>query len=138
VRPGPERAFTLDVTRDGFVVVQGVGEIQAANLTLGQLDDELYTKLGRVYSGLRRGADATTHFSVTVARMHANQVYVLGDVAQPGNYRISGAGTALTALYAAGGPTAIDPRPNASQPMRDWGICWRRFRPPPTATFRHA
>jgi protein involved in polysaccharide export with SLBB domain len=101
-----ERALTLDVTRDGFVVVQGVGEIQAANLTLGQLDDELYTKLGRVYSGLRRGADATTHFSVTVARMHANQVYVLGDVAQPGNYRISGAGTALTALYAAGGPTA--------------------------------
>ncbi|HEY4218292.1 MAG TPA: SLBB domain-containing protein [Gemmatimonadaceae bacterium] len=101
-----ERSFTLDVTRDGSVLVQGVGEIQAANLTLGQLEDELYAKLGRVYSGLRRGADATTHFSLTVARMHANQVYVLGDVDQPGSYRISGAGTALTALYAAGGPTA--------------------------------
>lgn len=101
-----ERAFTLDITREGFVVVQGVGEIQAANLTLGQLEDELYAKLGRVYSGLRRSADATTHFSLNVARIHTNQVFVLGDVDQPGNYRISGAGTALTALYAAGGPTA--------------------------------
>src|SRR5205085_9460958 len=32
-------------------------------------------------------------------------VFVLGDVAQPGSYRVSSAGTALTALYAAGGPT---------------------------------
>ena len=100
-----ERAFTLDVTREGFVVIQGIGEIPAANLTLGQFEDQLYAKLGRVYSGLKRGAGATTHFSLNVARLHSNQVYVLGDVDQPGSYRISSAGTALTALYAAGGPT---------------------------------
>jgi polysaccharide export outer membrane protein len=100
-----ERAFTLDVTREGFIVVPGVGEIPVANLTLGELEDQLYARLGRVYSGLRRGPGATTHFSVNVARLHSNQVYVLGDVDQPGNYRISSAGTALTALYAAGGPT---------------------------------
>lgn len=100
-----ERSFTLDVTREGFIVIPGVGEIPVANLTLGQLEDELYVKLGRVYSGLRRGSGATTHFSVNVARLHSNQVYVLGDVDQPGSYRISSAGTALTALYAAGGPT---------------------------------
>jgi protein involved in polysaccharide export with SLBB domain len=100
-----ERAFTLDVTREGFVVVPGVGEITAANLTLGQLEDQLYAKLGRVYSGLHRDANATTRFSLNLARLHSNQVYVLGDVAQPGSYRVSSAGTALTALYAAGGPT---------------------------------
>ena len=101
-----ERAFTLDVTREGFVVVPGVGEITVANLTLAQLEDQLYAKLGRVYSGLRRDGSATTRFSVNLARLHSNQVYVLGDVAQPGSYRVSSAGTALTALYAAGGPTA--------------------------------
>ena len=100
-----ERAFTLDVTREGFVVIPGIGEIPAANLTLGQFEDQLYAKLGRVYSGLKRGPGATTHFSLNVARLHSNQVYVLGDVEQPGSYRISSAGTALTALYAAGGPT---------------------------------
>jgi protein involved in polysaccharide export with SLBB domain len=100
-----ERAFTLDVTREGFVIIPGVGEIPVANLTLGELEDQLYARLGRVYSGLRRGAGATTHFSINVARLHRNQVYVLGDVVEPGSYQISSAGTALTALYAAGGPT---------------------------------
>ena len=100
-----ERSFTLDVTREGFIVIPGVGELAVANLTLGQLEDVLYPRLGRVYSGLRRGGDATTHFSLNLARLHTNQVYVLGDVEQPGSYRVSSAGTALTALYAAGGPT---------------------------------
>ena len=100
-----ERAFTLDVTREGFVVIPGVGEIPVANLSLGELEDQLYARLGRVYSGLRRGAGATTHFSINVARLHRNQVYVLGDVVEPGSYQISSAGTALTALYSAGGPT---------------------------------
>lgn len=101
-----ERAFTLDVTREGFVVVPGVGEITVANLTMAQLEDQLYAKLGRVYSGLRRDGSATTRFSVNLARLHTNQVYVLGDVEKPGSYRVSSAGTALTALYSAGGPTA--------------------------------
>ncbi|AHG88395.1 polysaccharide export protein [Gemmatirosa kalamazoonensis] len=100
-----ERAFTLDVTREGFVVIPGVGELPVANLTLAQLDDVLYQRLGRLYSGLRRGPGATTRFSINVARLHTNQIYVLGDVAEPGSYRVSSAGTALTALYAAGGPT---------------------------------
>lgn len=100
-----ERAFTLDVTREGFVVIPGVGEVPVANLTMHELEDQLYAKLGRVYSGLGRGANATTHFSINLARLHSNQVYVLGDVAQPGSYRVSSAGTALTALYTAGGPT---------------------------------
>ena len=100
-----ERSYTLDVTREGFLVVPGVGEIAAATLTLGQLDDLLYPRLARVYSGLRRGAGGTTHFSLNLARLHSNQVFVLGDVDQPGSYRVSSAGTALSALYAAGGPT---------------------------------
>ena len=100
-----ERAFTLDVAREGFVVVPGVGEISVNNLTLGQLEGVLYPRLARVYSGLRRSADATTHFSLNLAKLHTNQVFVLGDVVEPGSYRISSAGTVLSALYAAGGPT---------------------------------
>lgn len=100
-----EEAQTLDVTREGFVVIPRVGQIQVANLTLGQLEDLLYSRLGRVYSGVRRGAGATTRFSVSVARLRSNQVFVVGDVVRPASYRVSSAGTALTALYAAGGPS---------------------------------
>ncbi|HEY9517081.1 MAG TPA: SLBB domain-containing protein, partial [Gemmatimonadaceae bacterium] len=100
-----EAAHMLDVTREGFVVIPQVGQLHVANLTLGQLRELLYSRLGQVYSGIERGAGATTQFSVSVARLRTNQVFVVGDVARPGSYRVSSAGTALTALYAAGGPT---------------------------------
>ena len=54
-----ERSHTLEVTREGFVVIPQVGQVYVANLTLGQLEDQLYGRLGRVYSGVRRGPNAT-------------------------------------------------------------------------------
>jgi polysaccharide biosynthesis/export protein len=100
-----ELAYTLQVTREGFVLIPQVGQVFVSNLTIDQLRDLLYTRLGRVYSGVKRGANATTRFDVTVANVRANQVYVVGEVTQPGAYQISSLGTALTALYAAGGVT---------------------------------
>ena len=100
-----EQSYTLDVTREGFIVIPQVGQIWVNSLTMGELENLLYTKLGRVYSGVRRGAGATTHFYVTPARLSSNQIFVTGDVLRPGSYRISSAGTALSALYAARGPS---------------------------------
>src|SRR3989454_10164186 len=100
-----ELAYSLPVTREGFLVIPQVGQVFVANLTVDQLRDVLYARLGRVYSGVRRGANATTRFDVSVANVRANQVYVIGEVAQPGAYQISSLGTVLTALYAAGGLT---------------------------------
>ncbi len=100
-----ELAHELVVTREGFIAIPQVGQLYVANLTLTQLEDLLYSRLGRVYSGVRRGSGATTHFSITVSRLRTVQVFVTGDVARPGSYQVSAAGTALSALYAAGGPT---------------------------------
>ena len=100
-----ELARQLDVTREGFIFIPQVGQLHVANLSMQQLEDMLYGVLGRVYPGVRRGPNATTHFSISVARLRSLQVFVAGDVARPGSYRVSAAGTALTALYAAGGPT---------------------------------
>ena len=100
-----ELAHTLQVTREGFIVIPQVGQLSVTNLSLAQLDNLMYARLGKVYSGVRRGAGATTHFSVSVARLRSVQVFVTGDVVSPGAYRVSSAGTALTALYAAGGPS---------------------------------
>jgi protein involved in polysaccharide export with SLBB domain len=100
-----ELSYSLPVTREGFILIPQVGQVHVANLTLDQLRDVLYTRLGRVYSGVRRTPNATTRFDVTVANVRANQVYVVGEVAQPGAYQISSLGTVFTALYAAGGVT---------------------------------
>src|SRR5213594_3302807 len=100
-----ELAYTLQVTREGFMLIPQVGQVFVSNLTLDQLRDVLYARLGRVYSGVRRSANATTRFDISVANVRANQVYVVGEVGQPGAYQVSSLGTVLTALYAAGGVT---------------------------------
>jgi polysaccharide export outer membrane protein len=100
-----EQSYTLPVTREGFIVIPQVGQVWVNNITMAELENILYQRLGRVYSGVRRGAGATTHFYITPARLGSNQIFVTGDVLRPGSYRISSAATALTALYAALGPS---------------------------------
>ncbi len=95
----------LPVTREGFIVIPQVGQIAVANLTLEQLRSLLFTRLARVYAGVRRGPTATIHFEVTVSRVRVNQIFVNGEVARPGSYPVSALGTVMNALYQAGGPT---------------------------------
>ena len=85
------QSYTLDVTREGFVVVPQAGQI-TFEPDSRQLRKVLYSRLGRVYSGVRRGAGATTQFSVSPVRLGSNQIFVLGEVLSPGSYRISSAG----------------------------------------------
>ena len=101
-----EAAYSLDVSREGFLFVPDVGQISVNGLTLGQLEDALYARLGRVYSGVSRSPNATTRFQVSVGALRANQVTVTGDVRRPGSYQVSSVGGLFNALYQAGGPTA--------------------------------
>ena len=101
---GVEQAYQLAVTRDGFVNIPQAGQIFVNNLTLESVRTVLYERLGRVYSKLR-GPDPTIKLDATVGRVRINQIYVIGEVTQPGAYEISALGTALSALYAAGGVT---------------------------------
>ncbi len=100
-----ELTHQLSITREGFVLIPQVGQVFLSNLTLDQARNVLYDRLGRVYSGVRRGANATTQFDLSVANVRAVQVHVVGEVNQPGAYQVSALGTVLTALYTAGGVT---------------------------------
>ena len=100
-----ERSHTLLVSREGFLLVPLVGQVFVSNLTVQQVTDVLYSRLQRVYSKLGRDAASTTHLDVVVASVRVNQVSVIGEVNQPGAYQMSALGTALTALYIAGGVT---------------------------------
>lgn len=100
-----ELTHQLTLTRGGFVVIPQVGQVYLANLTMAEARNVLYDRLGRVYAGVRRGPDATTFFDLSVASVRAVQVYVVGEVTQPGAYQLSALGTVLGALYTAGGVT---------------------------------
>lgn len=102
-----QSAYTLQVARDGYVVIPDVGQVFVSGLTLEQLRDRLFERLGRVYSGIRRDASATTFFDVSLGRLRVSQVFVIGDVDRPGAYQVSGAASVFHALHRAGGPSEL-------------------------------
>jgi protein involved in polysaccharide export with SLBB domain len=97
-----ELVHQLQVTREGFIVIPQVGQLYVNSVTMSDLRELLRQPLGRSYSGILRG---TTHFDVTIARLRTIQVFVVGEVTQPGAYQLASVATVLNALYAAGGPT---------------------------------
>ena len=103
-----ELAYTnLGVTREGFVLIPDVGQLFVNGQTLEQLRGSLLRRLSEVYSGIREGGDATTFFDISLGRLRASQVSVIGDVQSPGSYTVSSVSTVFAALQVAGGPTEL-------------------------------
>jgi len=100
-----EAVQSLTVTREGFVIIPQVGQLYVANQTMAQVEEQLYARLGRVYSGVRKGPNARTRFQLSLSKLRTIQVYVTGEVQRPGAFQVSASGSALAALYAAGGPS---------------------------------
>jgi len=99
-----ELAYRLTVSREGWVVIPDVGRVFVNGLSLAELESALRRRLAQSYSGLTGGTDATTFMDVSLGKLRVNQVFVIGEVVQPGSYSLSSLSTALTALYVAGGP----------------------------------
>lgn len=99
-----ETSYDLEITREGFVIIPDVGRVQVAGLTLGELENRLYGRLGTVYSGVERGPGATTNFQLSLGQLRTNEVYLVGEVQRPGAYQVSAVSTVLNALYQANGP----------------------------------
>ncbi len=102
---GVELAYAMDVAREGYIVLPDVGQIQVNGLTLAELEDRLYQRLGDVYAGVGRGPGATTRVQVALGRVRTILVYVMGEVVEPGAFQVGGLSTVFDALYDAGGPT---------------------------------
>ncbi len=99
-----ELAHDVEVTREGFVVVPEVGRLSVANLTMGEARTLFRQRLQSFYSGINRG---TTSVSLSITELRTVQVYVTGEVEQPGAYQLSSVATVTNALYAADGPTDL-------------------------------
>lgn len=98
-------AYQITVSGSGYLVIPNAGQILVNGLTLEQLEDQLYDRLGSVYAGVRRGPEATTRFTVSLGNLRTIQVYLVGDVETPGAATVSSIATVFNALYHAGGPT---------------------------------
>jgi protein involved in polysaccharide export with SLBB domain len=95
---GATQTITRMIDREGRVMLPEAGEVQVAGLTLAQAQGAIAAQLQQQFRN--------AHVAVTVARLRTVRVYVVGDVQRPGAYDLLSLATPLTALYAAGGPTA--------------------------------
>lgn len=91
--------FDAQVANDGTISLPLIGSVRAAGLTQRQLRDELDEKLGEKY---------LNHPQVTlfIKSFVSRPVSVLGSVAKPGRYYLTGRRNLLEVLALAGGPVA--------------------------------
>lgn len=95
---GITQNFSRSVERDGHITLPEAGVVQVAGLALASAQNTIEGALRPQYRDAK--------VSVTVARLRSIRVYVVGEVQRPGGYDISSLATPISALYAAGGPTA--------------------------------
>ncbi len=96
---GVSQTLSRVVSPDGHLSLPEAGDIQIAGLTLEKAQALIQENLKKQYRNVQ--------VSVMLSRLRTIRVYVVGDVQRPGAYEISSLGSSLSALYAAGGPTAI-------------------------------
>ncbi len=93
---GNENAeYSLQIGRDGTVDLPGIGPVSVVGLRFEELKAELTRRIEENQLGVR--------VSVTLGELRSIQVFVLGDVNQPGAYTVSGLSTMTNALFVSGG-----------------------------------
>ena len=93
------------INREGFVVLPDLGQVSANGYTLQAFKENLEKRLSKIYSGISREGRGKTFVDVSLGKLRSIQVFILGDVVQPGGYTVSATSMLMNALYYAGGPT---------------------------------
>jgi protein involved in polysaccharide export with SLBB domain len=91
------RRFYRVVDREGRISLPEVGPVMVAGKSLADVQQSVQRVLRTQFRDV--SAD------VSLARLRAIRVYVVGDVQRPGPYDVGSLSTPLNALFAAGGPT---------------------------------
>ena len=89
----------VNVRPDGYISLEYVGEIYAAEKTFPQLMDEIKKKLSQYFT--------TVDVTVNLSTIRAKKFFVMGEVTRPGVYPLDGEKTVLDAVALAGSYTAL-------------------------------
>jgi protein involved in polysaccharide export with SLBB domain len=95
---GVSQQIERAVDREGRISLPEAGPVTVSGMTLASAERRIQSALEPQFHGAK--------VSVSVKRLRAVRIYVVGDVQRPGAYDISSLSTPLNALYVAGGPTA--------------------------------
>jgi len=87
--------YTLTVTREGMILVPEAGAISVSGLTFKEAKQAISSYIERQRIGIKT--------VVTLTELRSIQVMLVGEVAQPGSYAVSGFSTLINALISSGG-----------------------------------
>jgi protein involved in polysaccharide export with SLBB domain len=99
-----EYSADLDVSKEGTVLVENVGRIKVAGLSIEAATTRIKQQMGNTaYPSLRSGE---SKMALTVGDTRTIQVTIIG-AQRSGNYNVSSLSNVLSALTMAGGPSEI-------------------------------
>jgi len=87
------------IDREGRIALPEAGLVSVAGLSVAKAEAMINETLQIQYRNL--------HVAITVANLRSIRIFVVGDVQRPGSYEVSSLASPITALFAAGGPTAV-------------------------------
>jgi polysaccharide export outer membrane protein len=87
--------FDLPVTRDGTILVPGIGPVSVAGMTFQEMRDRFMQRINEQMIGVRA--------TITLGELRSIRVFVMGDANVPGSYTVSGLSTMTNALFSSGG-----------------------------------
>lgn len=96
--------YESKVDQDGYVVLENIGPILVAGMTVEKATSLIKSRLSRIYSGVA-GANPDTFVRVSLGSVRSIGVQLAGELVAPGTYKMSSFSTVLNALHMAGGPT---------------------------------
>ena len=102
----------VTVRPDGFITMPLIGDVQAGGRNVDVVAKDIATRATKFYN-------EAPVVSVDVAELHSYRIYVLGEVARPGEFTPKGQVTVLQAIALAGGFTRFAAPDNITIVRRD-------------------
>ena len=98
-----QQNYRLTIAPDGFILIDNVGPINIAGLTVDDASKKVVARLSSIYAGLK-GSNPSTWAQLTLGNIRSIQINVIGEVNNPGTYTLSSLSTVFNALFLSGGP----------------------------------
>jgi len=103
-----EEHYNLNVSPDGFVKINRIGNIYVSGLTIEEAKIRIIKKLSQIYVGLRSNSNNSSptslSASISLGNIRTASVTVQGEVMFPGTYSVPSLARVMNVLYLAGGP----------------------------------
>ncbi|NQT74986.1 MAG: SLBB domain-containing protein, partial [Candidatus Omnitrophica bacterium] len=94
-----QETFPVEVDREGKIMLPKAGPLYLWGIKFSEAEEKIKARLNQFYTNF--------NVDVSMGKIRNIQVFVMGEIREPGSYDINSQSTIFQALYAAGGPTKL-------------------------------